>query len=564
MSGRILTESTKKVTEIQKEKSKAAEEIRKLKITSKALEKLRHQEEKLYSESALELAEYTVEHFGSDYEDTSEESSLKENVKPDSDVFDNNIEEVPDKDEWQDPLGVVQTPKSPGPEVSLNIPSASWSTKVNLFFPPNCESTPARSDREGITSTGSDPPSHVVCLEKIVEENNTSSGNDLTEQETFGDKEMLKEPISIFDLPNTSTTAEIMDEADYNKILIAIQKSVVKVRLRIDEFGPDALTLEHRETYRSYLDKIREEFQETRNQIYDLLTDLDEEKDPQEIAQLRQIDKQLADRFKQNDKSVMEEMRRLKGETEDSFSRAAKEKEDKVKEEKALKLEVRMKNHAKKTVALKETILAVGSCDDMSEQEIRKNLLESKEWEKKVDTLVTGKEAIDEEVVGLVVDENLKSEVQAKFEELLDTVVRKVKELTVLDSELGLHTLAPSKVKDKVVYPEPFKGEPGEDVYKFVHEFKEAILADQVRTSDEVKTLVKHLKGEAKRTVGEHHPNLTDALDDLKASYGNPQWIWQTLKDDLEKKTHHRAWGSNNTYERLKTLNLMSKSVGNY
>ena len=29
------------------------------------------------------------------------------------------------------------------------------------------------------------------------------------------------------------------------------------------------------------------------------------------------------------------------------------------------------------------------------------------------------------------------------------------------------------------------------------------------------------------------------------------------MKDDLEKKTHHRAWGSNNTYERLKTLNLM-------
>ena len=200
MSGRNLRESTKKVTEIQQEKSKVAEEIRKLKKTSKALENIRHQEEKLYSESALELAEYTVEHFGSDYEDTSEESSLGENVKPDSDVFGNNIEEVPDNDEWQDPLGVVQTPKSPGPEVSLNIPSASWSTKVNLFFPPNCESTPARTEMIGITSTGSDPPSPVVCLEKIVEENNTSSGNDLTEQETFGEKEILKDTLIIFNL----------------------------------------------------------------------------------------------------------------------------------------------------------------------------------------------------------------------------------------------------------------------------------------------------------------------------------------------------------------------------
>ena len=59
-------------------------------------------------------------------------------------------------------------------------------------------------------------PSPVVCLENIVEESNTSSGSsdDLTEQETLGENEILKEPQSNFDLPNTATTAEIMDEAD--------------------------------------------------------------------------------------------------------------------------------------------------------------------------------------------------------------------------------------------------------------------------------------------------------------------------------------------------------------
>ena len=47
---------------------------------------------------------------------------------------------------------------------------------------------------------------------------------------------------------------------------------------------------------------------------------------------------------------------------------------------------------------------------------------------------------------------------------LLDTVEEKVKGLKLLDSKLGLHTLAPSKVKENVVYPEPFKGAPGQDV----------------------------------------------------------------------------------------------------
>ena len=105
---------------------------------------------------------------------------------------------------------------------------------------------------------------------------------------------------------------------------------------------------------------------------------------------------------------------------------------------------------------------------------------------------------------------------------LLKTVEEKVKKLKRLDAELGLYTLAPSKVKENIVYPKPFKGAPGEDVYKFVREFKEAIAADQVRTKDEVKTLIKYLKGEAKETVGEYHKTLGDALNDLKKFFWKP------------------------------------------
>ena len=92
-------------------------------------------------------------------------------------------------------------------------------------------------------------------------------------------------------------------------------------------------------------------------------------------------------------------------------------------------------------------------------------------------------------------------------------------------------------------------------------EFKEAITADQVRTKDEVKTLIKYLKGEAKETIGEHHKTLGDALNDLKGSFGNPVWIWITLTDDFEKKVHSRTWGKPYTYERLKAINLMLNFV---
>ena len=86
---------------------------------------------------------------------------------------------------------------------------------------------------------------------------------------------------------------------------------------------------------------------------------------------------------------------------EENTNKSVKSKEDKATEEKTLKFKIRMENHLKKTKALKDTISAIGNCDEMSEQDVRKNLIESKEWEKKVDSLLTGKETIDEETVGL-------------------------------------------------------------------------------------------------------------------------------------------------------------------
>ena len=182
-----------------------------------------------------------------------------------------------------------------------------------------------------------------------------------------------------------------------------------------------------------------------------------------------------------------------------------------------------MKNHLKKTKVLKETILLLPDCQDMSEQEVRKNLLDLMNWERKIDDLTSTKETIDEETVSLDDDDDLKTEMEQEFDNLVDSISNKIKDLKLQDSNLGLHTLAPSKVKENVVYPENFSGYPGEDVYKFVREFKGAISADHVRTSDEVKTLLKHLKGDAKKTVGEHHKKLDDALDDLKGAFGNPR-----------------------------------------
>ena len=57
-----------------------------------------------------------------------------------------------------------------------------------------------------------------------------------------------------------------------------------------------------------------------------------------------------------------------------------------------MNIEFKKINHVKKYETLKKIILAVGMCENMSEQEIRKNILESTELEKNVNTFVTWKE----------------------------------------------------------------------------------------------------------------------------------------------------------------------------
>ena len=60
-----------------------------------------------------------------------------------------------------------------------------------------------------------------------------------------------------------------------------------------------------------------------------------------------------------------------------------------------------------------------------------------------------------------------------------------------------------------------FYGILGDNVYKFVKEFKESITESQVKNLDQVKTLQKYLGGEAKKRCGEHYADLESALHAL-------------------------------------------------
>ena len=158
MSEKNLRESTIKATESQNKKSEIDDEVNKQKKKFKALQKQIREEEKIYQREAVELAEYTAQNLERTVEDLVEEEHVG------NETFDNESE--PTDDDW-DPLGVIKTPRKL--IESQEVPSASWSTKVNQFFPQDCELSPRLERRETVTSNipgNLSPP----VLERITEE----------------------------------------------------------------------------------------------------------------------------------------------------------------------------------------------------------------------------------------------------------------------------------------------------------------------------------------------------------------------------------------------------------
>ena len=124
--------------------------------------------------------------------------------------------------------------------------------------------------------------------------------------------------------------------------------------------------------------------------------------------------------------------------------------------------------------------------------------------------------------------------IQDTVNNLVYTMNRKVQSLGDKDKRRVLYVRSENKGKDTVVFPDVFPGQLGDNVYRFMKEFKEVILESQVKKADEVKTLQKYLGVEAKSKCGDHYPDLDSALHALTEYYGNATLIWAKTKDEFQ------------------------------
>ena len=391
-------------------KRKAESEIKVLYARSKALETLRRQELELFEEEATRLSE------------------LVDRLYDESD---------PDK--------------TSNPDKSLEWDSDDCTTSPSFVTIDTSEVSPTVQEiiedilNSSVTQQGGDE--EVVPSEEAVKVNrrNTSTDNNF-----LASSPVVRERPVVFHWPPRFPSQE---PEDYNLFYPPVQPRLPE-ELEVEEevfeeveqeqagtMDPTVYAAKHRviklaakkvhdikksfvandvtsmdiQNYESRLKEIRDKLHSYDDAVADLIVDLDEnnEEDKVNIDSLEAQQAQLLEEVKTNEKEVKEKVKSLldaqpltKAEQENIDLQRKKlqlveKKEEDEKILKAKKAEITMKDLSSKVASLMDSVKEVKAAKDLSDQEIKHLLPETKKWETKVEELVASRVKFNIELFGL-------------------------------------------------------------------------------------------------------------------------------------------------------------------
>ena len=335
-----------------------------------------------------------------------------------------------------------------------------------------------------------------------------------------------------------------MEEDMYKEILKKAKLYKRQMKSLIDTFTPEKITNSlQKDTYHGELRSIKDSFVKVSNWFDTLIIDLEENDEQDRINEIEAILNEIKQAKDTNELLVQQKMAQVLA--EDENNKPPDPKEQRKKEELKAKMKIKKSFVEEKCRTLTQKVLVFKKAKEMSNDEVRFALKESRNWERKLEQIVNGQQSFYEECVPLDDVEDDKNHVSERVCALTDAITSKINSLSIEDEERGLNCMAENKSKDTVVFPAVFKGDLGDNVYKFVADFKEAVTEAQIKKSDQVKTLQKYLGGEAKKRCGDHYPDLESALEALTEFYGNATLIWVKTKNELESSFSNltKEWG---------------------
>ena len=398
----------------------------------------------------------------------------------------------------------------------------------------------------------------------------------------------LSSTLSILPAVENSDAAMAWEEGAYTGYKLNCHKKKRKVDNLIHLYDKDAVnSLQDKEIYKQKLDEISSTAIEAAEYIDDLVDQLDVNNEERRIQELTAIKKTMLDAVKKNELEVKAEMQRIVEQAATSATPPTQTSSGGITaadlqeaiaglavngsssgDSSRENLSLRNQNKISKITLVQEhlkedaadflsTLTSLKSPGDMSDSEVIYHMKLIKTWEKKSEDLVTELRKLQVEAIGVMEVTDMVAVVEQSVKSLKTVLKGKIISISDEDKKRGLNSLCENRNRDTVVFPEAFKGNFGDNVFKFRDDIKAAIRDSQVKKADQVKTLLKYLRGDARLRVGDHQPDLDTALETLVGFYGNSNLIWLKCKQDFEQAFRGdptKNWGDLGSTKRVDVI----------
>ena len=366
-----------------------------------------------------------------------------------------------------------------------------------------------------------------------------------------------------------------MDQNTFNGFKTNCIKKKKKVLSLMELYNKDSVTCTaHMQIYKDELQRVDKATEDFVDYIDDLLTQLELSSEQERISDIDSMRKQLINDVKHHKQEIMEKVQTISGdvasvETQGHIASNLTGNSTVTPQTSGgtgtaslnlnviPKLTLKYNNILEDISDFQKILEEVKSVNDLSDSEITFFMRKLDYWDQKIKEIKTEVRKFQEESIGKEEVKLMVDDVTTKCNELKELKNNKASALTDEDNERGLKSLCENKNKSSVVFPEPFKGIMGENIFKFKREIMSAIKDTQVKKADQVRTLVKYLRGDAKARVGDHQPDLDSAIKVLEDFYGNPNLIWLKYKQEFEREFSgniNKKWGELGSTKRVDAI----------
>ena len=325
--------------------------------------------------------------------------------------------------------------------------------------------------------------------------------------------------------PVVASTMAVWEEGAYTGYKLNCHKKKRKVDSLIELYDKDSVnTVQDQHIYKEKLAEISTAALAAVEYVNDLLAELEVNNEEVRIAELQAIKKAVTDAVKKNDREIKLEMQRILDEAAAAAAAVAATQQqpqdipnpvtaDAIRDvlaamgigpsapgtaaptqqptataspDMVAKLTLRHSHILEDLEAFQKQMLDIKLATEMTDSEVIQYMRESKAWSKQISDLVSLTRKFQEEALGKADLADKAAELESKIRIVKTVMENKVAAIGNIDATKGLNSLCVNKHKETVVYPDPFKGHFGENVFKFKEEIVAAIRDSQVKKADQV------------------------------------------------------------------------------